>query len=142
MGSRRDGRILALNVLFQIDLGGVEPEAAFRYAVSEAPEDEELRAFGILLAQRCLEHQEEIDRIIEELAEGWSLDRMASVDRNVLRVAVCEMRYFDDIPISVSINEAVDLAKEYSTEESGKFINGILGTLGRSLQEEVERKAS
>ncbi len=142
MGSRRDGRILALNVLFQIDLGGVEPEAAFRYAVSEAPEDEELRAFGILLAQRCLEHQEEIDRIIEELAEGWSLDRMASVDRNVLRVAVCEMRYFDDIPISVSINEAVDLAKEYSTEESGKFINGILGTLGRGLQEEVERKAS
>jgi len=142
VGSRRDGRILALNVLFQIDLGGVEPEAAFRYAVSEAPEDEELRAFGILLAQRCLEHQEEIDRIIEELAEGWSLDRMASVDRNVLRVAVCEMRYFDDIPISVSINEAVDLAKEYSTEESGKFINGILGTLGRSLQEEVERKAS
>jgi len=142
VGSRRDGRILALNVLFQIDLGGVEPEAAFRYAVSEAPEDEELRAFGILLAQRCLEHQEEIDRIIEELAEGWSLDRMASVDRNVLRVAVCEMRYFDDIPISVSINEAVDLAKEYSTEESGKFINGILGTLGRGLQEEVERKAS
>lgn len=141
MGSRRDARILALNVLFQIDVGGVEPETAFRYAVSEAPEDEEVRAFGVLLAQQCLEHQEEIDRIIEQLAEGWTLERMAGVDRNILRVAICEMSYFDDIPVSVSINEAVDLAKQYSTGESGKFINGILGSFGRQLLEDSKRKA-
>ena len=126
----------------ELQLLGLEAEAAFRYAKSEAPADGEVRNFGVLLARRCLEHQAEVDRTIEELAEGWSLDRMASVDRNVLRVAVCEMRYFDDIPVSVSINEAVDLAKEYSTEESGKFINGILGSLGRDLQEGGERKAS
>lgn len=142
MGSRRDGRILALSVLFQIDVGGLEPEAAFRYALAEAKGDGEVKEFGALLARRCLEHQAEIDPIVEELAEGWSLDRMAGVDRNVLRMAVCEMRYFEDIPISVSINEAVDLAKEYSTEESGKFINGILGSLGRQLHEEAEPKAS
>ena len=141
MGSRRDGRILALNVLFQIDVGGVETETALRYAFHEAADDWEVREFGAFLARQCLEHQAEIDQTIEELAEGWSLDRMASVDRNVLRMAVCEMRYFDDIPVSVSINEAVDLAKEYSTEDSGKFINGILGSLGRDLQEEAERKA-
>jgi N utilization substance protein B len=142
VGSRRSGRILALNVLFQIDVGGIEPATALRYALAETDEDGEVREFAEQLARRCLEHQAEIDRIVEELAEGWTLDRMASVDRNVLRMAACEMLYFDDIPISVSINEAVDLAKEYSTEESGKFINGILGSLGRQLQEEAEQRAA
>lgn len=85
-----------------------------------------MRLFADPLIQGVLEHRAEIDAVIVKHARNWSLERMAAVDRNILRLAVFEMLHREDIPPVVSINEAVDIAKKFSTHDSGKFVNGIL----------------
>ena len=85
-----------------------------------------MRVFAEPLIRGTLEHQAELDERIKQYAKNWDLHRMAVVDRNILRLAIYEMLYRDDIPPVVSINEAVDIAKKFSTEDSGKFVNGIL----------------
>jgi len=85
-----------------------------------------MRAFADPLICGTLEHRNDLDDIIKKHAKNWDLHRMAAVDRNILRLALYEMHYRDDIPPVVSINEAVDIAKKFSTQDSGKFVNGIL----------------
>ena len=154
---RRLGREIALGALYQVDVIGEDPAAALPNArmltltasddaddgaprkrrrrrappVPDPEQVEQAYEFACELVTRCLANIGELDAIIERYAQGWTLSRMASVDRNLLRLALTELLYFDDIPVSVSIDEAVDLAKQYSTEESGKFVNGILGTYAR-----------
>ena len=96
--------------------------------------------FGRALCEEYLAHREDIDARIDRLSQGWTLERMPLVDRNLLRMAVAELLFLGDIPVGATIDEAVDLAKEYGTADSGKFVNGILGTVARELQE--ARKAS
>lgn len=118
----------ALQLLFQIDVGEISTEEAIEYAM----EDEEaavMDEFTLDLIRGTRQHINEIDALLQEIAKEWPLTRMANVDRNVLRMAIYEMKYRDDIPFSVAINEAVEVAKKYSTPESGKFVNGILGKL-------------
>jgi N utilization substance protein B len=91
------------------------------------------RAFADPLIRGTLEHRQQIDALIGKFARNWSLKRMATVDRNVLRLAVYEMLHRDDIPPVVSINEAVDIAKKFSTQDSGKFVNGILDKIKGEL---------
>jgi N utilization substance protein B len=91
-------------------------------------------SFGRRLCEQYLEHHAEIDERLEALAQGWTLDRMPPVDRNLLRMALAELLFLPDIPLGATIDEAVDLAKEYGTAESGKFVNGILGAVARELQ--------
>ncbi len=91
----------------------------------------EIEDFGRRLAEQYFEHAAEIDEAIEQLSYDWALDRMAAIDRNILRMAIAELLHFPEVPISAAINEAVDLAKEYGTPESGKFVNGILGSFVR-----------
>lgn len=128
---RRRAREVALQVLFEVDVGQTDPEAAFRAAIvrEEVPEKE--TEFVARLVRGTLERVDEIDYRLSQLATDWSLDRMANVDRNVLRLAAFEMLFLEDVPVNVSINEAVELAKAYGTAESGKFVNGILGNLVR-----------
>jgi len=90
--------------------------------------------FGRELYEEFFRHREAIDQRIDALSQGWPLDRMPVVDRNILRMALTELLYLPDIPVGASIDEAVDLAKEYGTAESGRFVNGILGTVARELQ--------
>ena len=85
-----------------------------------------VRLFAEPLIRGTLEHRDEADEHIRKHAQNWDLHRMAAVDRNILRLAIYEMLYRDDIPPVVSINEAVDIAKKFSTQDSGKFVNGIL----------------
>jgi N utilization substance protein B len=85
--------------------------------------------YAVTLVHGTLEKQDEIDRRVSDLSSGWSLDRQAAVDRNILRLAAYELLYVDDVPVGAAINEAVELAKKYSTEESGRFVNGVLGAL-------------
>ena len=85
--------------------------------------------YTVTLVRGTLEKQEEIDRRVADLSSGWSLDRQAAVDRNILRLAAYELLFVDDVPVGAAINEAVELAKKYSTEESGRFVNGVLGAL-------------
>lgn len=89
-------------------------------------EDAATREFADPLIRGTLEHRDEADAIIKKLAKNWELHRIAAVDRNILRLAIYEMLHREDIPPVVSINEAVDIAKKFSTQDSGKFVNGIL----------------
>lgn len=135
-GSRHTSRELALRALFQADVGRTSVEETIESVFSQAHYAPQTLAFGQELARGALCHLPEIDKAIERYARDWTLERMANVDRNILRLAVFELLYVPDTPPSVAVDEAVELAKRYSTEESGRFVNGILGNLIRNLGQE------
>lgn len=151
MGKRREARERAVQFLFQYDMNPPEDlEAALNHfwdsqraaAIAEdkgmatwgqpvelpppTADEAAVRLFAEPLIRGALEHRDEADALLKRHAQNWDLRRMAAVDRNILRLAVYEMLHRDDIPPVVSINEAVDIAKKFSTQDSGKFVNGIL----------------
>ena len=151
MGKRREARERAVQFLFQHDLNPPEDlqaaleqfwESQRAAAIAEekgaatwgqhvelpppTADEAAMRLFAEPLIRGALEHRDESDQIIKKHALNWELHRIAAVDRNILRLAIYEMLYRDDIPPVVSINEAVDIAKKFSTQDSGKFVNGIL----------------
>ncbi|MCS6862406.1 MAG: transcription antitermination factor NusB [Abditibacteriales bacterium] len=132
MGKRRTARELALKVLFQVDVGRLPLEEVIAMSKALWPASSEVWSFAETLARGVTRKRAQLDDIIAHYAAGWTLERMANVDRNLLRMALYELLEMDDIPYSVSINEAVELAKIYSTAESGKFVNGILGNFARA----------
>lgn len=136
IGSRRTSRELALRALYQIDVAGVSAEDALKGVSDRERYSDETLAFAAELVVGATGREARIDAVIRSYARGWSLDRMAHVDRNILRLAMFELLFLPDIPPSVSVNEAVELAKRYSTAESGSFVNGILGNVIRNLDEE------
>ncbi|MGD0110909.1 MAG: transcription antitermination factor NusB [Armatimonadota bacterium] len=138
MGKRRSSRQLALRTLFQVDVGRISADEAMSVSLSAGDGSADTQVFARELVEQVTRNRDRIDALIERYARGWTLERMANVDRNVLRLAICELLYFSDIPASVSVDEAVELAKKYSTAESGRFVNGILGNLVRHLDEEKQ----
>jgi N utilization substance protein B len=129
---RRQAREYALQILFQIDftekkLGRRELDEFW----FDKKENKEIRAFAEELVKGTLEKLEDIDALIEKLAENWILGRMAAVDRNILRFAAFEILYRRDIPSAVTINEALEIAKKYSSSESAPFLNGVLDRLAK-----------
>jgi N utilization substance protein B len=151
MGKRREARERAVQFLFQHDMNPPEDlEAALDHfwesqraaAIAEdkgvakwgqtielpppSAEEAAVRLFAEPLIRGALDHRDEADELIRKHAQNWDLHRMAAVDRNILRLAIYEMLHREDIPPVVSINEAVDIAKKFSTQDSGKFVNGIL----------------
>jgi N utilization substance protein B len=130
---RRKAREHALQILFQLDIKKEKPSAAILkpFWVEYQPEDE-VKSFAEEIVKGTHKHLAEINKLIRQCAKNWSLDRMAVVDRNVLRMAVYEMLYRMDIPTSVTINEAIEIAKKYGTDESGAFVNGILDSVART----------
>ncbi len=152
VGARRRARELCLALVFAWDMGGQGSGQVFKQARAilgmlieqwnlAGDELEKLGAeiddYGRRLAEQYFAHSIPIDELISQYSEGWALARMPAVDRNILRMALAEMLYMPEVPIGVTIDEAVELAKEYGTEESSKFINGILGTVARQQVEEV-----
>ncbi|MGI6357334.1 MAG: transcription antitermination factor NusB [Bacillota bacterium] len=134
--SRRLAREVALRTLFQLDSGHVQLDQALDYALETVPLAPGFVPFARRLVDNALAQQETSDQIIREKAVDWNIDRLARVDRAILRLALGELMADKDTPAGVVINEAVELANRYSTEESGKFINGILGAVVRSGQNE------
>jgi NusB antitermination factor len=137
--SRRLAREITLQVLFQLDFTKDNPDLdrmaelwGEEFAVPKSS-----IAFAQELIRGTVEHLAEIDRKIAVLSEGWAVERMANVDRNIMRLAAYEIFYRDDIPERVSINEGIELAKRFGSEESAKFINGILDHLVSSKQNDV-----
>ncbi|MBR0057350.1 MAG: transcription antitermination factor NusB [Kiritimatiellae bacterium] len=120
------------------DLGS-DPDAALRSFDGEAARPH--RVFAEALVEGVLQHLGEIDARLESLNDGWPLQRMGGVDRNVLRVALYEMLYLGDTPPAVIINEAVDIAKYYSTRESGRFVNGMLDRVAKGLDKPLRFQA-
>lgn len=125
MGFRRKSRELALQMLFQLDVNKDGPNWRKQFwELHPAPPG--IKNFSEQLVDGVLEHQEEIDRLIQKHALNWTLSRMSIIDRNILRCAVYELLRLSDIPAKVTMNEAIEIAKRYSDEESGAFVNGIL----------------
>ena len=136
-GSRSRARERSLQALYQVDLAGAEPLAALQHAWTSDEEtpDEEARAFGQLLVEGVCTHRAELDQRIEATSHHWRVERMAKVDRNVLRLAVWELSWHQATPRKVVLNEGVELAKKFGSEESGAFINGILDKIAAGLSE-------
>jgi len=136
---RHLGRELALLWLYQIDAGKVPVEDALA-DISEEIEgaEEEAIDFGRSLVRGITSDKVPLDRAIVKYARGWSFSRLAIVERNILRIALYEIMNMPDIPASVSIDEAVEFAKRYGSEESGKFVNGILGAYMRGEKQNPE----
>jgi N utilization substance protein B len=148
-GSRRQARNYALQALYHADLSGVAAQVALNnlwqalmdgegIEGERAPESEEVE-FSQALVRGVTERQEEIDTLIERCSTNWRLRRMPMVDRNILRLAAYELMARTDIPATVSVNEAVELAKRFGTAESRAFVNGIVDRIGRQLERLPER---
>jgi N utilization substance protein B len=138
MGSRRKARECALQMLFAADVAETRADELARTFWSELADDEsdeQARDFATRLAVGTLSHLEEVDERIKSRAEHWRIDRMATVDRNVLRLAVYEFLY-EPTPRTVAINEALEVARRFSTYEATQFINGILDAIKRDLDQE------
>lgn len=131
MGHRRQSREAALQLLFQVEFSNQPPLEVAKLFWEENPVSEEVRLFGDDLFLGTMRNLKEIDFLIESSSTNWKLSRMASVDRNILRMSAYELIYLEDIPSSVTINEAVEIAKKYGTEESPGFINGILDKIAK-----------
>jgi N utilization substance protein B len=135
MTRRSRGREVALQVLYQVEQNpGVSPVEIRRFIERRLLEDRKLCEFTEGLIDGVQEHQTQIDTMISQVAENWRLDRMAAIDRNILRLGAYEMLFRPEIPAKVAINEALELAKRYSTAQSSRFVNGILD---RVLQYQV-----
>lgn len=132
---RRAAREAALIILFQVDVGRAELGSAIEHTFTEIPVTEQARDFALSLVRGVLANLEKIDETIERFSRDWKLERLARTDRAVLRIAVYEMLFRDDIPVGASINEAVELAKMYGGAESGRFVNGILGNVARTVRD-------
>jgi len=140
MGTRRKSRELVLQMLFQADMGRQGADEVRRSFWAERKEvADDVRSFADQLFRIAIERMQEIDSLIEAHAEHWRMERMAAVDRNILRSAVTEMLVYPATPRAVVINEAIEIARKFSSPESVQFINGVLDSVGRDLEKSAER---
>lgn len=140
MRKRTQARAIALQAIYQMDvqrkMTGVpaaRPES-FEELICEASEDPEVREYARLLVEGVGRHMRDLDDRITRVSDNWKLNRIAAVDRSILRIAIFEMLEVADVPPKVAINEAIDLAKTYSTEQSGSFVNGLLDRVYAELR--------
>ena len=137
MGTRRKSRELAMQMLFQGDLGKQKPDEVERlFWDSRDDVDDETRGFADDLHRVATQREDEVDKLIQKHAKNWRLERMPAVDRNLLRAAVAEMIGFPKTPAPIVINETLEIAKRYAAPESLQFLNGVLDAIGRELLEE------
>jgi transcription antitermination protein NusB len=127
--TRRKSRILALQALYEIDSVGREPDTVIERGLKEVEITKENSDFLRELVNGTIRNKEEIDTQIRTLAPSWPIDQLAMVDRNILRLAIFEILYDNKVPVKVAVNEAVELAKTFGSENSAKFINGVLGAV-------------
>ena len=132
MRKRTKAREYALQVLYQVDIRRGDSAQILKEFWDTHQPPAEVKAFARQLAEGTIQHAREIDQLISAHANNWDIKRMAVVDRNILRLGVFELRYVDDVPPTVCINEAIELAKRFGDAESAKFINGILDAIHKA----------
>ena len=142
MGTRRKSRELALQALFQGELAEQNGLLDFEEFCAHFQVNKKAIPYAKKLLDGVLEKGEVLNQLISKYAENWRLERMSVIDRNILRLAVFEVHYQNDVPTTVAINEAVEIAKRYSTDDSGPFINGILDAMAREETSGMEEKDS
>ncbi len=126
MGTRRKSREIAIQILYQLEINETDIDDAVSTYWDAYDPSPDLKEFSSHILKGVFRHRKEIDSLISKTSNHWSLRRMPPVDRSILRAAIFEILYCPDIPIKVSIDEAIELAKKYGTEKSSAFINGIL----------------
>ena len=127
MGKRHQARELALKVLFQLEGSDDDVDDVLRYHAAEGAASPDVAVFAGQLVRGVIQNREKLDQILSEASEHWKLDQMAKVDRIILRIAVYEIAIDRHVPTKAAINESIELAKTFSGDESGRFVNGILG---------------
>lgn len=133
-GSRRIGREYAMRVLYAYEMTKNPIDEILNDDIMGKFNSEKARHFSSKLVRFCLEHAQEFDEIIRIKAMNWEFHRIAVLDRIILRIGICELKFFEDVPPKVTINEAIEISKKYSTQKSGQFINGILDAVLQDLK--------
>ncbi len=139
MKPRHRGRVAVLQALYEIDCTGHSPGVVIAQRLQEAQLPLAANQFATDLAQGVIANREWLDGLIGRYAPEWPVNQIAIIDRNVLRIAIYEILYGDDTPVKVAINEAVELAKQFGSDSSGRFVNGVLGTLVAQETPSVKR---
>lgn len=134
MSGRRKARELALCSLYAFELSENPLEQIRQEVIEESSVNPDVKSFAFLLLKKTVDHLEELDNFIRAKTLNWDFERIAVIDKLILRLAICEFLYFPDIPPKVSIDEAIEISKKYSTEKSGKFVNGILDSILSDLR--------
>jgi len=129
MGVRRKARAIALQVLYEFDSAGHDVEAALAHLLADSGLSEDNAAFARGLVNGVIQNREQIDQHIKKFAPAWPLEQIPIVDRNILRLAIFEILLDNNVPVKVAINEAVELAKMFGSDNSSKFVNGVLGSV-------------
>jgi N utilization substance protein B len=135
MGPRRRARECALQILFQLEFNPAEPRDLIRVYWEHQKASPEVREHGTWIVRTIREHGETIDAAIQAASKNWRLARMAVVDRNILRIAVCELLYEPALVPAIVMDEAIEIAKRYSGEQSAVFVNGVLDAVVRRLKD-------
>ena len=134
MGKRRRGRETALKLLYALDITEEPVDKLLHASWIETVVPEVVREFSVTLVAGVMAHRDEIDNLVQEWSMNWSLERIGIIERNILRFAIYELLFMTDIPPNVTINEAVEVAKRYGTDEAPSFINGILDRIKQELE--------
>ncbi len=142
MGARRKARELALQMLFENDIAGTDPEEMFRRFADLESAPEGVRSFAEHLVSGTLKHRDDLDALISKQADNWRVARMPVVDRNILRLALFELLHEPETPHPVVIDEALEIAKRFSTPRSSQFINGVLDGVLKSRERREPRRES
>ncbi|WP_226667608.1 transcription antitermination factor NusB [Metabacillus litoralis] len=127
---RRTAREKALQALFQVNVSNTDPNEAIEHALEEIAQDE----FMNKLVYGSIEHEKELDELITPHLKNWTIDRLANIDITILRMAAYELKYEEDVPKNVTIDEAVELAKAFGDDHSSKFVNGVLSKIKQNLE--------
>jgi N utilization substance protein B len=134
MGKRRKARELVLKSLYSWEISENKPEEVFNDLLSKEELDASSELFAGELFKKVVENQKKIDGLIKENVQHWDFSRIAVVDKNILRMGICEILYIEDIPLKVSLDEAIEMAKKYSSEDSGSFVNGVLDAIAKKIK--------
>jgi N utilization substance protein B len=140
MGKRRKARESTLQILFQLEFDTIEPEQIFDSFWKNKRALKEIKEHSRWLLNKITSNRENIDHLIQSVSSNWRISRMAIVDRNILRIAVCELLYEKNMAPAIIINEAIEIAKKYSSENGATFVNGILDAVRKEIQ--TKKKAS
>ncbi len=137
MRERRDAREATLQAMYAQELSGDTMQVVESDVINKSEISSELKKFAIELFELSTIHKEELDKYIKEKSKNWDFERIAIIDRLIIRMAICEFLYFDDIPPKVSISEAIEIAKKFSTDDSSAFVNGILDAILHMISEKI-----
>ena len=139
---RRIIREKVLQALYAYEISGESIDLIIDYVLSDLKEHKEEYSFAVSLIHKVIEKKKELDEMIHSKVEHWEFNRLAVIDKLILRIGICELLYFEDIPPKVSINEAIEIARRFSTEKSDKFVNGVLDSILSEIKAEGKLKKS